>query len=166
MDDKIVGKSLKTIKEKNVYVDVEIPEPKLWWPNGIGASHIYDFVVEIIHSSNETVDFRKVPYGIRSVKLDTTNNSFTVVINGYPIYAKGANYVPMDMFYPRLTNKNYKAPYSHEQLLQDAVDSHFNMIRLWGGGQYESEEFLELASRKGIMIFYDFMFSDSIYPST
>jgi beta-mannosidase len=93
-------------------------------------------VVEIIHSSNEIVDFRKVPYGIRSVKLDTTDNSFTVVINGYPIYAKGANYVPMDMFYPRLTNKNYKSPYSHEQLLQDAVDSHFNMIRLWGGGQY------------------------------
>lgn len=72
----------------------------------------------------------------------------------------------MDMFYPRLTNKNYQASYTHEKLLQDAVDSNFNMIRLWGGGQYESEEFLELASRKGIMIFYDFMFSDSVYPST
>lgn len=70
------------------------------------------------------------------------------------------------MLYPRLTNKNYKPGNTHERILQDAVDSHFNMIRLWGGGQYESNEFLELASRKGIMIFYDFMFSDSIYPST
>ena len=50
--------------------------------------------------------------------------------------------------------------------MEDAVDSNFNMIRLWGGGQYESDEFFELASKKGIMIFHDFMFSDSIYPGT
>lgn len=55
------------------------------------------------------VDFRNIPYGIRSVKLDQKDKKFTVVVNGYPVYAKGANYVPMDMFYPRLTNKNYKA---------------------------------------------------------
>ena len=72
----------------------------------------------------------------------------------------------MDMFYPRLTNKNYKPGNTFENLFKDITDSHFNMIRLWGGGQYESEEFFELASRKGILIFYDFMFSDSIYPST
>ena len=60
------------------------------------------------------------------------------MVNGYPIDAKGANYVPMDIFYPRLTNKNYKAANTIEQLLNDAVASNFNMIRLWGGGQYES----------------------------
>ncbi len=62
-------------------------------------------------------------------------------INGYPIYCKGANYLPMDVFHPRLTNKYFseKNSYSYEQLLQDVVDSNFNMIRIWGGGAYESE---------------------------
>lgn len=87
-------------------------------------------------------------------------------MNGYPLYAKGANYVPMDMFYPRIYNNNYKSANTIEQLFQDMADSHFNMIRLWGGGQYESDQFFETASRKGIMIFYDFMFSDSTYPGT
>lgn len=70
------------------------------------------------------------------------------------------------MFYPRLSNPEYSSKNSIEKLLNDAVESNFNMLRIWGGGQYESDEFLELASRKGIMLFYDFMFSDSIYPST
>ena len=64
------------------------------------------------------------------------------------------------MMYPRLANMK-----KITTLLEDAVISNFNMIRLWGGGQYEYNEFYELASRKGIMIFHDFMFSDSIYPS-
>lgn len=70
------------------------------------------------------------------------------------------------MFYPRLENPQYTPGNTLENLIDDAVDSNFNMIRLWGGGQYESDKFFELASRKGIMIFYDFMFSDSIYPSS
>jgi beta-mannosidase len=89
-----------------------------------------------------------------------------VVVNGYKIYCKGANYVPPDMLYSRLNNEKYGKSGKIQQLLLDARNSNFNMIRLWGGGQYESNEFYELASRMGIMIFYDFMFSDSIYPST
>jgi beta-mannosidase len=92
-----------------VYVDVEIQEPKLWWPNGIGMPFIYDFIVEIQHENNQTIDSRKIPYGIRSVKLDQKDKQFTIVVNGYPVYGKGANYVPMDMFYPRIYNKNYKS---------------------------------------------------------
>jgi beta-mannosidase len=106
-----LGKS-SNIKERNVYVDVEILEPKLWWPNGIGIPFIYDFVVEIQHQSNEVIHSQKIPYGIRSVKLDQKDKKFTIVVNGYPVYGKGANYVPMDMFYPRLTNKNFKSPSS------------------------------------------------------
>ena len=91
-----------------------------------------------------------------------------MLINGSPVYAKGSNYVPLDMLYPRTTNKYFQNnnTYTIQKLISDAVSSNFNMIRIWGGGQYESDEYLELASRKGIMIFYDFMFSDSIYPST
>lgn len=112
------------------------------------------------------VDEKKTLFGIRTVKLDNSHNKFTVVVNGYNIYCKGSNYVPMDMFYPRTPFEHSLKQYSHSQLIDDAVESHFNMIRIWGGGQYESQEFLDYASRKGIMLFYDFMFSDSIYPST
>ena len=70
------------------------------------------------------------------------------------------------MMYPRIINSDYNPRNTYKKLLDDAVRSNFNMLRVWGGGQYEVDEFYELASRKGIMIFQDFMFSDSIYPST
>lgn len=75
-------------------------------------------------------------YGIRTVKLDETGNSFKIVLNGYPIYCKGANYVPPDMMYSRTINPNFNSKYNGIKLLQDAADSNFNMLRVWGGGQY------------------------------
>lgn len=93
--------------DQYAYIDVEIPNPKLWWPNGIGEPNMYDFNVKLIRNSNfSTIDQKIIPFGIRSVELDQHNNKFTFMINGYPIYCKGANYVPMDMFYPRQTNSN------------------------------------------------------------
>jgi beta-mannosidase len=68
--------------------------------------------------------------------LDLKDKKFEVKVNGYSVYCKGANYVPLDMFYPRLTNKAYKPGNTIEDIIDAAVDSHFNMIRVWGGGQY------------------------------
>lgn len=112
------------------------------------------------------MDFKRVVYGIKTIRLNQEGTNFKIIINGYSVYCKGANYVPPDMMYPRLINDKFNAKNSIGTLLQDAVDSNFNMLRVWGGGQYESDEFYEMASRKGLMIFQDFMFSDSIYPST
>jgi len=78
-------------------------------------------------------------YGIRTVKLDQTGPNFQLMINGHPIYCKGANYVPPDMMYSRLINSDFHPKNSIENLLNDAVESNYNMLRLWGGGQYESE---------------------------
>lgn len=119
------------------YMDVRIDNPKLWWPNGLGDQFVYEFKVSLI-DKNDQVDEKKVVFGVRSVELDLANKKFTVKVNGYPVYCKGANYVPPDMLYPRLTNPDYTPGNTIDNLLQDAVDSHFNMIRLWGGGQYES----------------------------
>lgn len=125
------------VTNKYVYLDVEIRQPKLWWPNGIGKPNMYDFQVKLIYVSNfSEIDIKRVPFGIRTVKLDQTDKKFTVMINGYSIYCKGANYVPPDMFYPRTSNPEYKPGNTYKQLLDDAVQSHFNMIRVWGGGQY------------------------------
>ena len=99
---------------------------------------MYDFTIKLV-VEGITLDYKEVAYGIRTVQLDQTNNKFTVIVNGYPIYCKGANYVPPDMLYPRLSNPRYKTNNSIDKLLHDAVRSNFNMIRLWGGGQYESD---------------------------
>jgi beta-mannosidase len=151
--------------EQYTYLDLNVPNPKLWWPNGIGEPYIYDFRVLLLRQG-QLVDQRSIPFGIRTVELDLTDKKFQVKVNGYPVYCKGANWVPPDMFYPRLENKVYTPANTIEALLEDAMASNYNMIRVWGGGQYESDRFLELASRKGLMLFYDFMFSDSIYPSS
>lgn len=104
----------------NNYVDVNISNPKLWWPNGIGEPYIYDFSVKLFNN-NELIDSRDIPYGIKTVSLDQRNNSFTVQINGYPVYCKGANYVPPDMFYPRLINPTFSPGNTIENLISDAV---------------------------------------------
>lgn len=75
-------------------------------------------------------------YGIRTVRLNSEGTNFQVIVNGYPIYCKGANYVPPDMMYPRLINPDFTPANTIENLLNDAVESNFNMIRVWGGGQY------------------------------
>lgn len=89
-----------------MYADVSIAQPELWWPNGIGKPKIYDFEVKIMEGEN-VIETKKIPYGIRTVKLNLENKAFQFIVNGYPVYCKGANYVPPDMLYPRLTNPSY-----------------------------------------------------------
>lgn len=83
---------------------------------------MYDFQVKLIRIiGSKQVDSRNISYGIRTVKLDRTGNKFTVHVNGYPVYCKGANYVPPDMFYPRTNNPRYHPGNTYKQLLNDAV---------------------------------------------
>ena len=146
-------------------MDVEIPQPKLWWPRNVGIPHVYNFSVVVRHN-NEVIDSSKVPYGIRTIQLNQTDGAFQFIVNGYPVYAKGANYVPADMFHPRFANPVHKPAYTMELYFSDIVESNFNMIRIWGGGQYETDEFYEAASRNGIMLFSEFMYSVNTYPGS
>ena len=82
--------------------------PRLWWPNGIGEPNIYEFTVSLT-KNGKVIDEKKITYGIRTVELDLKDKKFTVIVNGYPIYCKGANYVPPDMLYARITNPDYKS---------------------------------------------------------
>lgn len=88
---------------------------------------------------NQVLSQKRVVYGLRTVKLNHEGTNFQIILNGHPVYCKGANYVPLDMMYPRLINPDFKSPYSFKQLLSDAAASNFNMVRVWGGGQYESD---------------------------
>ena len=100
--------------------------------------------------------------GLRTVELatekDAIGSAFYFKINGIPVYAKGANYIPQNSFQTVVTEKHY------EQLLNDVVGANMNMLRVWGGGIYENDLFYELADEKGLLIWQDFMFACAMYP--
>lgn len=87
--------------------------------------------------------------------------TFYFKVNHIPIFMKGSNEIPIDILPEKGQNKTLI-----QKLLQTAHDSHMNMIRVWGGGVYESDYFYEVADELGILIWQDFMFACSLYPST
>ncbi|MFY0252418.1 glycosyl hydrolase 2 galactose-binding domain-containing protein [Chitinophaga sp. 30R24] len=143
-------------------VPFSIEKPALWWPAGMGPQTRY--MLEAVLSSNKMpVDSRKDLVGLRTIEVvnkpDSLGESFYVKVNGRPVFMKGANYIPQDNFLPRVTAKQ------QEQLFLDMAESHFNMVRVWGGGIYEDDQFYSLADEKGILVWQDFMFACTLYPS-
>ena len=100
--------------------------------------------------------------GLRTVELitekDSIGETFYFKVNGKPLYMKGANYIPQDVFLPRVNTKQ------REALLKSVVDANMNMLRIWGGGVYEDNDFYERCDEKGILLWQDFMFACAMYP--
>ena len=87
-------------------------------------------------------------------------NSFTFNLNGYDLYARGGNYIPPEMSLARTTATTY------QRVVKDALFARFNMLRLWGGGQFEKDEFYSAVDEAGILIWHDLMFACALYPSS
>ena len=140
-----------------------IDNPNLWWPNGMGNAYLYNETITLSKNSY-TIDNKNIKFGIRTIDLvhekDQIGTAFYFKVNDKPIFIKGANYIPQDVFLPRVTTKNY------ENLIQKVVDANMNMIRVWGGGIYENDLFYELCDANGILIWQDFMFAGSLYPDS
>ncbi|MFN2302176.1 MAG: glycoside hydrolase family 2 protein, partial [Anaerolineales bacterium] len=150
------------ILEQSANVSIDIPSPMLWWPNDYGAQSLYQVRVCLRKLDETLLDERNYQLGLRTLVLaqekDEFGVSFTFVVNGVPIFAKGSNWIPADSFPTRITRQRL------DQLLGDAAKAHHNMIRVWGGGFYESEDFYDLCDQYGILVWQDFIFSCSIYP--
>ncbi|MGB8817661.1 MAG: glycoside hydrolase family 2 protein [Rhizobiaceae bacterium] len=135
-----------------------ISDPKLWWPAGHGSQNLYDIEVSL----DGQVERRSI--GLRTVELitdaDAAGNRFAFKINGQEIYCRGSNWIPADALPSAATAE------LTEKLLQAAVDSNQNMIRVWGGGFYEPDYFYDLCDRMGLLVWQDFMFACNLYPST
>lgn len=145
-----------------VSVPFKIKNPKLWQPNGWGEANLYDFNIDL--SKNKTsLDQKRMSIGLRTIELiqekDSAGKSFYFKVNGKPLYAKGTNWIPADSFSPRITKEKYR------KLIKDAKDANMNMIRIWGGGIYEDDEFYKACDENGILVWQDFMFAGSFYPS-
>lgn len=142
-----------------------IPSPKLWYPNGMGEPYLYD-VELVLEKDGKKLDNRTMKCGVRTVSLcyqddaDNRGRCFYLKVNGIPVFCKGSNYVPADAFLPRVSQQQT------ERLVRSAADANMNMLRIWGGGVYESDHFYEMCDRYGIMVWQDFIFACNMYPGS
>ena len=136
----------------------EVNNPELWWPAGSGDPNLYEIKVTTIDDSIS----RKV--GLRTIEVirekDVHGIGMKFQVNGVDIFCKGANWIPCDAMPERQTRERY------EDLLESAKLANMNMLRVWGGGQYEKEDFYELCDEKGLMVWQDMMFACALYPGT
>lgn len=161
-DTKEIKKQIELRPGANtVSLPVSIEKPHLWMPNGWGEPSLYKFTASL---SVDGVEIAKQErnVGLRTVRVvmddDEYGKSFYFVVNGKPMFAKGANFIPDDALLPNVTPERYK------RIFEDVKAANMNMLRVWGGGIYEDDEFYDEADRNGILIWQDFMFACSSYP--
>ncbi len=141
----------------------EIPKPIFWWPRGQGSPYLYNDTFILKTSYGKIIDSINVHFGIRKSELiqekDSIGESYFFKINDRPIFCKGANLIPLDVFPSRITKEKM------ESIVKQMVLSNFNIVRIWGGGYYLDDYFYDLCDRNGIMIWQDLMFACAMYPS-
>lgn len=145
----------------NINYFFQIENPELWWCNGYGEAKLYKQNVELTQF-DQIIDSKEIIFGVRTIELvnepDRIGSSFYFKLNGKPIFMQGSNYIPQDMFLPRVKDEQYK------KLIDDVKQANMNMLRVWGGGIYENDLFYDLCDQNGILVWQDFMFAGSLYP--
>ena len=164
------GKMLKSEQKEvhlaegvnNLSIPATITDPQRWMPVNWGEQHLYDFFVTV-KRGDRLITEKQVRTGLRTVRLvqepDEHGRSFYFEVNGIPLFAKGANYIPGEIF----TTQQDEAYY--EKIFDQITDANMNFIRVWGGGIYEDEEFYRQADERGILVWQDFIFGCVPYPS-
>lgn len=133
-------------------ITLEVPDPALWWPRGHGDQPLHELVV----TAGDDVWRRDI--GLREVRLRTDDGAFTLAVNGVDVFLRGVNWIPDDCFPTRVGRDRYAAR------LAQACEAGVNLVRVWGGGLYESEDFYDLCDRLGLMVWQDFPFACAAYP--
>lgn len=155
--------------ENVVRARMHVSGPELWWPSGHGKPVLYDLEAQWVAADGSAGESLVRRIGLRTVELVTRKDrstdgqrgeSFAFRVNGRMVYAKGANWIPVDQYVERCT------PEVYEHLLRSAAEANMNMIRVWGGGWYEKEVFYELCDELGLMVWQDFMMACALYPDT
>lgn len=141
--------------ESEVVIDLTVPDVELWWPYGYGAQTRYDLTVELAEESYDAV------VGFRTAELSVTpdehGTAFAIVVNGTPIYVKGFNWIPDDALLTRLDADSYRTS------ITEAAAAGANLLRVWGGGIVESDDFYDVCDELGILVWQDFLFACAAY---
>ena len=146
---------------QRINIETRIKDPIMWWPNGKGDAYLYEDELLLL-SGKDSLERSDNRFAIRSIELinqeDHIGTSFYFKFNGKEVFMKGANYIPQDIFPSRVSDEQY------HQLLDAVQEAGMNMLRVWGGGIYEKELFYDLCDEKGILVWQDLMFANSLYP--
>ncbi len=153
-------KTYKIPEGENTLI-ITVQNPELWWCNGYGEQPLYTLKA-VLKNGRKLLCEKSKRIGFRTITLDRRKDkygtNFCFVLNGKKIFAKGANYIPMDGLY---TNITYDRLYT---LLSTCKDANMNMLRVWGGGFYESDEYYDICDELGILLWQDFNFACCAYP--
>ena len=141
-----------------------VERPERWWPVGHGAPTLYGVRVILTVDGRTVLDERR-RVGFRDVRVNQApdpagGSLFIIEVNGTPVFCKGGDFVPADPIPARLDRARY------ETLVDRALEANFTMLRVWGGGLYESEDLYELCDEKGILVWQEFIFACAKYPAT
>ncbi|CAN5140494.1 glycoside hydrolase family 2 protein [soil metagenome] len=141
-------------------LELDVADARAWWPRGYGEQPLYDLALSL-ETDGAPIDSYSTRLGFRSVSIDTAPDEigapFTFVVNGQPIYVKGANWIPDDAFPHRVDRARYAAR------LDQAEHANLNLLRIWGGGIFESDDFYAECDERGIMVWQDFLFACASY---
>jgi len=144
--------------------DFTVADPQLWWTHDLGRPALYTLRVAL-HDREGIGDSHETRVGIRTIALDLSadpgepgTNFFRFVLNGVPVFARGACWIPASSFVGALREEDYR------RLIDDAASANMNMLRVWGGGIYEHDAFYHLCDARGILVWQDFMFACAPYP--
>jgi beta-mannosidase len=155
--------------ETGLSLELDAGLVRRWWPIGEGDQPLYEVSVSLGGSGEDgdgatdrRVDRVDRRVGFRSVQLltepDACGSAFTLVVNRRPMFARGVNWIPDDALVSRVDPARCTAR------LDDAVELGANLVRVWGGGVYESDAFYEACDERGLMVWQDFLFACSSYP--
>ena len=138
-----------------------VPQPKLWWPNGLGQQNLYTVEVQLLDASGTVLDTMRKRIGLRQFETvpKTKEAAYTLKVNGQPFFAKGADMIPPDNLLARITPEVLRG------YVQDAAACNFNFIRLWGGGFYEDDALFDACDELGIALMFEFKFANTSFPS-
>jgi beta-mannosidase len=146
----------------SVVLTLTVADPALWWPRGYGEQPLYPLQVTLSGPGAEVLGSWQRRIGFRTVRLDTADDehgsAFTLIVNEMPVFVRGANWIPDDVFLTRVDRDRYA------RRMRQALDAGMNLLRVWGGGRYEAEDFYELADEQGLLVWQDFLFACAAYP--
>lgn len=139
---------------------LDVPEARLWWPRGHGDQPLYDVEVAVL-DGELAIDTRTRRIGFRDVQWHTepdhAGTPFQLHVNGLPVYVRGANWVPDDAFVSRIDRPRY------QHRLQQAAEANLNLIRVWGGGIFEADDFYEVCDELGLLTWQDCLLACAAY---
>jgi beta-mannosidase len=152
------------VESSGYQAEFAVPAPELWWPHGMGAQPLYDLTVTLFDGETP-LDSAQQRLGLRTLALqrprdeDGQAEAFYFTCNGVAFFAKGANWISPTPYPGQTTRAEY------ERWIQTTVAANMNMLRVWGGGTYECDDFYDLCDQYGVTVWQDFMFACGTYPS-